>query len=511
MYASRRRRSSSLLIGLALALALATAGAAPVGAQSDAPATDAAAGVGASVVVPAATTVGSEVTFTGHGYGHGRGMGQYGALGYAVDHGWGYRQILDHFYGGTAVGSVGNPEMTVERGTGCVSSWQVVTGTFVGNDLRVSAPGAGSSLDSLLRVCEATGERAYRGELSVVNRLGLQMTINHLPTESYLRGVVPRESPASWGSQGGGRGMEALKAQAVAARSYALSSTRATGALTCDTTACQVYLGAGFKTSSWTVLDAAASDQAVAETAGAVRVRAGTSTIAHTEFSSSTGGYTVGGTFPAVIDEGDDTSRNPNHTWTASYATSTIASRLGITGIRSISVTGRNGLGDWGGRVTQVVVVDGAGASHTYTGAAFRTAIGTSTFKSDWFTVVTSARTEAENVVRALYRDVLGRGVDPSGLATWTNYVLNNGSPRDLVTRLATSRERMNKLVAAQYRLALLREPEPGGLETWVHHLESGHGVYDLQIGIYGSAESLQKLGGETCLPGWARSTPPSS
>src|SRR5665648_215615 len=548
MYASRRRRSSSLLIGLALALALATAGAAPVEAQSDAPATDAAAGVGVSVVVPAATTVGSEVTFTGHGYGHGRGMGQYGALGYAVDHGWSYWQILDHFYGGTVVRNVGNPEMsvellalngkplvvtapqvrvtdgagngavdlgtaarftlqangtvTVERGTGCVSSWQVVTGTFVGNDLRVSAPGAGSSLDSLLRVCEATGERAYRGSLSVVNHHGLQMTINHLPTESYLRGVVPRESPASWGALGSGRGMQALKAQAVAARSYALSSTRATGALTCDTTACQVYLGAGFKTSSWTVLDAAASDQAVAETAGEVRVRTGTSTIARTEFSSSTGGYTVGGTFPAVIDEGDDTSRNPNHTWTATYATSTIASKLGLRGIRSITVTGRNGLGDWGGRVTQVVVVDGAGASHTYTGVAFRTAIGTSTFKSDWFTVVTSARTEAENVVRALYRDVLGRGVDPSGLATWTNYVLTTGSPRDLVARLATSRERMNKLVAAQYRLALLREPEPGGLETWVRHLESGHGVYDLQIGIYGSGESLQKLGGGD-VPTW--------
>src|SRR5665647_1891925 len=68
---------------------------------------------GAPAGVVAATTT-DEYTFTGHGWGHGRGMGQYGALGYAVDHGWGYRQILDHFYGGTAVGSVGNPEMRVE-------------------------------------------------------------------------------------------------------------------------------------------------------------------------------------------------------------------------------------------------------------------------------------------------------------------------------------------------------------------------------------------------------------
>src|SRR5665647_830657 len=162
MYASRRRRSSSLLIGLALALALATAGAAPVEAQSDAPATDAAAGVGVSVVVPAATTVGSEVTFTGHGYGHGRGMGQYGALGYAVDHGWGYRQILDHFYGGTAVGSVGNPEMSVELLA------------LNGKPLVVTAP--------QIRVTNAAGGAAVDlGTAALVTRICGAVTTSGLP------------------------------------------------------------------------------------------------------------------------------------------------------------------------------------------------------------------------------------------------------------------------------------------------------------------------------------------
>jgi len=50
----------------------------------------------------------------GHGFGHGRGMGQYGAYGYAVDSGWSGDQILDHFFGGTRSGNVGNPEMTVQ-------------------------------------------------------------------------------------------------------------------------------------------------------------------------------------------------------------------------------------------------------------------------------------------------------------------------------------------------------------------------------------------------------------
>ena len=41
------------------------------------------------------------ITLDGHGWGHGRGMGQFGAYGYAVDHGWSGPMILDHFYGGT--------------------------------------------------------------------------------------------------------------------------------------------------------------------------------------------------------------------------------------------------------------------------------------------------------------------------------------------------------------------------------------------------------------------------
>jgi hypothetical protein len=43
----------------------------------------------------------SQLHLAGHGFGHGRGMGQWGALGYAVDHNWSGTQILDRFYGGT--------------------------------------------------------------------------------------------------------------------------------------------------------------------------------------------------------------------------------------------------------------------------------------------------------------------------------------------------------------------------------------------------------------------------
>ena len=202
----------------------------------------------------AAATGDDEITFVGHGWGHGRGMGQYGALGYAVDQGKSYSWILDHFYGGTVRGDVGNPEMTVEllglngkplvvtgahvnvhaagsstmtdlgtaarftvlsngyvrveKASGCApeatgGSWQLVSDNqFTSGNTRVAPQAGASAVAELLRVCEAGDERAYRGELSVVGTSASQMTINHLPTESYLKGVVPRESPATLGRPG---------------------------------------------------------------------------------------------------------------------------------------------------------------------------------------------------------------------------------------------------------------------------------------------------------------------
>ena len=49
--------------------------------------------------------------------------------------------------------------------------------------------------------------------------------VNVVGQEDYLRGVLPREVPASWGD----RTPAALDAQAIAARSYALASRRASG------------------------------------------------------------------------------------------------------------------------------------------------------------------------------------------------------------------------------------------------------------------------------------------
>ena len=193
-------------------------------------------------------------------------------------------------------------------------------------------------------------------------------------------------------------------AQAVAARSYAVASRYAPYAQICDTTTCELYRGRAFQPTGGTTIDEegttqyASTDQAVASTAGEVRVfSAGgggpAGTIASTEFSSSTGGYTAGGTFPAVIDAGDATASNPNHSWTATVPATTIESAFGagLGTLSSVQITGRNGLGDLGGRVTTMSLQFSGGAVTT-TGTRFAGAVG---LKSSWFTVTAQPSTPA--------------------------------------------------------------------------------------------------------------------
>jgi SpoIID/LytB domain protein len=493
----------------------------------------------AQAAVPAAGGVvaaaGDTLTFSGRGWGHGRGMGQYGALGYAVGHGWSSEQILNHYYGGTTAGTVGSRPITVEltgqtgkdlvviardlwvngqrlgaasllartqadgsvqlfRGTTCANAGTPVAGAYRAGAVEIGT-GSQGSFDQLIRVCESAGERAYRGSLTVQRVNGSQMAFNKVTSEDYLRGVVPRESPASWGSLGGGRGMQALRAQSVAARSYALSGTRPSGATTCDTTACQVYGGAAFQPWSQpqTVLDATATNQAIDGTAGVVRLTA-SGAIARTEFSSSTGGYTAGGTFTAVPDAGDAISANPNRTWTTGIPLATASAALGVGTVRSIAVTQRNGLGADGGRVLQVAV-SGTGGSKTMTGNQVRVALG---LKSDWFSISWTSPGEAAAVVTALYADLLGRGPDPTGLRTWTDALLQGRSQSELVATLTRSDEYIAIRVRQAYVEVLGREPERAGAENWLVSIRAAGGatVDDVQRRFYGSEEYYVVSGG---------------
>lgn len=246
----------------------------------------------------------------------------------------------------------------------------------------------------LAAVCEPGGKvRSYRGVIRAVNgTAGENRTVNDVPVEQYLRSVIAKEMSPSWASAGGGKGAQALQAQAVAARSFGLAETRYSYARTCDLT-CQAYLGAAVRSSvsaTYTRIEYPATDAAVLATAGVVR-RVGNTAgpIALTMFAASSGGWTAAGVgpimpFAPVVDAGDATSLNPNHNWSITLSGNAIAAKYPTIGaFVGITVLTRNGYGDWGGRVLSLRVTGGA-ASVTVTGDQFRSAFG---LKSNWFNV----------------------------------------------------------------------------------------------------------------------------
>ncbi|MFC6851160.1 SpoIID/LytB domain-containing protein [Aquipuribacter hungaricus] len=478
----------------------------------------------ADVQVAAAT-----LSVVGHGWGHGRGMGQYGALGYAVDHGWSSAQILDHYYGGTRADRIPDlpigVELTALRGgtVAVMAPGLTVGGARTGTlavlverngagTLRVrTGPGCGgpwteagthpagttvTSSDGVVRVCEAGQVRGYRGNVRFAESSSRMVVVNQLPVEQYLRGVVPRESSASWASLGGGRGAQALQAQSVAARSYALSATFSSYATTCDTTACQVYGGAFTQSQTSgavTTLEDPRTDAAVAASAGLVRRGAGGS-VSRTEFSSSTGGWTAGGAFPAVQDLGDAVSLNPNRTWTTSFGMADVAARLGTGAVDDIVVTRRNGLGVDGGRVLEVAVVSG-GTRRTFTGNEVRIELG---LKSDWFSFPGYVSTTAARaVVQSLYVDLLGRPATAAETSARTAEITGGRTPASVALEVARSQERGQSVVVGVYQQALGRTPVEGEIQGWIAQFRAQGSVPALQSAVLASEEAWVRSGGD--------------
>jgi len=149
--------------------------------------------------------------------------------------------------------------------------------------------------------------KAYYGNVRIETKDmpgSINTSSGSLPFEdNYLKGIA--EMPASWGDQGG---MEALKAQAIAARTYALSyvgwrvsNPNASGSI-CTTEQCQVYNSGKASSGS-----AAKWHEAVSQTRGQVVVSNSSNEIFATWYSSTSGGYqesysSVGHTTPSLWD-----------------------------------------------------------------------------------------------------------------------------------------------------------------------------------------------------------------
>ncbi|PXW30578.1 UNVERIFIED_CONTAM: SpoIID/LytB domain protein [Williamsia faeni] len=339
--------------------------------------------------------VGSEVTLIGHGNGHGRGMGQWGAFGYAKQ-GWTSTQILSHYYGGTTAGKVDNVDVSViltgessvnvfadagmKVGDVAVAPGQAVS--LSGSTATISAgcgggvlqsvelprplvspitPGPGRPDPELLKMCGSN--QTFRGSLGFDGG----RVINVVPLDDYVKGVVPKESIVTWADEGGA---EALKAQAVAARTYALASMDISKPID-DTQNSQVYGGYDAEDPR--------SNAAVDATAGVILLKDGKA--AFTEFSSSTGGATDGRDFPAVIDDGDAIS--PHHDWTASVSSSSIAAQFGVGSLTGFEVIEAYGVGAENGRAA-TVRISGTGGSVDVPAQEVRTRLQ---LKSSYFSV----------------------------------------------------------------------------------------------------------------------------
>lgn len=183
--------------------------------------------------------------------------------------------------------------------------------------------------DSLLRYNQ-NEERVYRGSFSTY-RLdnGNFVLVNILPIEEYLYGVVPYEI-------GGSAPIEAIKAQAIAARNYAYNSMRkyeSENFDVCNTVYSQVYRGV-FRESENT-------NRGVDETKGLLLKYEGANAAVF--YFSSTGGTMTenvenvwGSSFPYLraVDSSFETDTTYNYTWTVKKSYDEVKDMLSSRGIR---------------------------------------------------------------------------------------------------------------------------------------------------------------------------------
>ncbi|MHB8657006.1 MAG: SpoIID/LytB domain-containing protein [Solirubrobacteraceae bacterium] len=341
--------------------------------------------------VPAGARAGNVLLIRGGGFGHGIGMSQYGSYGYAL-HGRDYRFILAHYYQGTGLGQTDpnriirvlladgraafsgatragakrlNPNLTYSVHAGADGRLTLTgpSGKRVG---RLVSPLIASGRGPL----ELAGVGSYRGSLVFEpDGSGGVQTVDAVGLEDYVRGVVSAEMPAGWP-------MQALRTQAVAARTYAITTSVGGGAydVYADTRS-QMYGGVGAET--------AATDAAVAFTRGQVVVYRGVPVV--TYFSSSSGGHTENvenvwsGSAPepwlrGVPDPYDGAGANPYHHWALSLSFAAAQARL--AGFLSGSLIGisvmRRGVSP---RILSARVV-GTRGSITVTGAELEQALG---------------------------------------------------------------------------------------------------------------------------------------
>lgn len=354
----------------------------------------------ASVVVPATADAAVRHVIRGAGYGHGIGMSQYGAYGYALE-GAKYPGILAHYYKGTRLSSAPSRPVRVllqpvdpyirVRGATSVEGRALKPGTTYvarrGGGGIVVTTARGKRVARLGSIVSFHGEDPlrllgpalsgvnsgrYRGDVEVRLDGGGVTAINEIDLDSYVRGVVAGEMPSTWP-------MEALRVQAVAARTYALATRKTDGVFDqYPDTRSQVYRGV--------TGESVRSDAAVRDTAGRIVTYAGQPAV--TYYFSTSGGHTENVEYSFVgslskpwlvgVDDPYDT-QSPYHRWQVALSAATLDRALGAPGRFTRLKVLQRGVSP---RVVRARVIGTAG-SRTVSGPQVRAALG---LRDTWFT-----------------------------------------------------------------------------------------------------------------------------
>jgi stage II sporulation protein D len=351
--------------------------------------------IGGVLALPATAGAIPVATITGHGHGHGVGMSQWGAEGMARG-GARYGAILDHYYPGTTrarqpaarirvllvdrataaldVGAVG--AATVDDGDplpvrGTLRAVPARGGLVAIHDATGATVGTGARVVLRSDAPIALGTAAYRGDLVLVRAGAAIRVIDDLPIDDYVRGVIAWEMPSSWHAA-------ALRAQAIAARSYALAERSAARAYdVLPDTRSQMYGGVRAETP--------ATDAATSATAGVALMWNGA--VARAFFHDSSGGRTAdvadiwsGGPVPYLVSVSDPADAiAPDNTWAPARLTgAALGRRLGTGPVDAVAIS-HNG----SGRVAELTVM-AAGSSTTIAAGVVRTRLG---LRSTWFAI----------------------------------------------------------------------------------------------------------------------------
>jgi stage II sporulation protein D len=409
-----------------------------------------------ALLLPAAASAAPAFIVSGRGWGHGVGMSQYGAEGYA-SHGWRHARILAHYYPGTRLERVRPREVRVLLAAGkkkvvlssrapfrlvdAAGRRRAVRGRMVlGPKLR----GLRSPVRALAGAQPLSlNGTPYRGALVVRSRGGRMSVVNAVTLERYLRGVVPYEMPQDWHPQ-------ALRAQAVVARSYTLATLRP-GKLfdLYDDQRSQVYGGVR--------AESVPTNLAVGATANRVLTYRGE--IATTYYHSTSGGRTanVADVWSAAVpylrsvsDPYDGIS--PYHRWGPQRLD---LKPLRIRGVRDLKLV-RSG----SGRVEQVVLRTGRG-SRVVEANELRRELG---LRSTWFQVgvirldAPARVRRGPLVLRGIARNVAGAVIQRNVAGGWKQVA--RVRPR----ANGTFAVKVRATATARYRIAAERTPAPAAV-----------------------------------------------